>query len=157
MPKKGKKLEPVFLSTEKIAEISAELHELEHVTMPEIRQRMATAYEDGDMPENNPWLTASSDMEKAMKQRSDLRELLARTKLFKKEEELETLQLGNSAKISINGGSCISVHLVSSEEAAPAQGKVSIESPIGRGLIGRKQGDTITVETPGKTLVVAIL
>ena len=43
----------------------------------------------------------------------------------------------------------ITYHLVTSEEADVAQGKISTSSPIGRGLLGKKAGDSVKIQIPG--------
>lgn len=48
-------------------------------------------------------------------------------------------------------------HLVGAKEADPPNGKISNESPIGKALMGHREGDTVTAETPGGKLTLKIL
>ena len=51
----------------------------------------------------------------------------------------------------------ITYHLVTSEEAAPGQGKISTTSPIGRSLLGKEEGDVVKVQSPGGVKELEIL
>ena len=55
---------------------------------------------------------------------------------------------GSSVTVSVPGGRKRSYKLVGSVEANPVEGKISVESPVGRALIGSKVGDTVEVEVP---------
>ncbi len=51
----------------------------------------------------------------------------------------------------------VKYHLVTSEEAAPAEGKISTTSPIGRALLGKEEGDVVKVQSPGGVKELEIL
>lgn len=157
MAKKAITLSPLFLTQEKIQEIKAEIQHITNVQLPEIRTRLATAYEDGDMPENNPWITASIDLQNAMSRRNELRRLLARAKSYKPHAEKGIIHLGSTLQIQINESRPTSITLVSSEEADPSEGKISIDSPIGCALLQGKVGEQVFVETPAGNVKILIL
>lgn len=157
MSKKFVEIQPIFLTKEKIAEIIEELHLIDTVILPEIRKRMSDAYEDGDIPENNPWLTANDDLNNAMKRKNELRNLHLRAKKYKPNRKSGILHLGSNVIIRINEGTEQAVTLVASEEANPLEGKMSIDSPIGKALLGKKPEVTFFVETPsGKTSITVL-
>lgn len=159
MRKKYIEPEPLSLTPEKIKQIKSELEILERKLMPSIRKRLADAYEDGDMPENNPWLTANDDLQSALKKRNELRHLLARAKTFEKQRkrgDLPISAIGNTHKISINNGAAIEVMIVASEESDPVNNKISVDSPLGKAL-AMNVASVFTVATPGGTLVVTML
>ncbi len=156
MRSRAEKLVPLFLTEEKINVIKNELLEIETIILPEIRKRMAAAYEDGDIPENNPFITANEDLQEAMKRRNDLRKQLARAKLFKPHKERDILHLGSTCTIKV-GGETLRITLVSSEEANPTAGKISIDSPLGSALLARLPGETVEFTTPSGTQKVSIL
>lgn len=157
MKKKQPTLEPIFLTPEKISDIQIELTEIEEQILPEIRKRMSSAYEDGDIPENNPYLTANDDLQNAMRRRNELRYLLARSKAYPKESARKNrISLGSNLTISINGGTPQGITLVSSEEASPLEGKLSIDSPIGKGIAVAKTR-VFEIETPSGKIVIEIL
>lgn len=132
--------EPLSLTPEKIEQIITELDHIERKLMPSIRKRLADAYEDGDMPENNPWLTANDDLQSSLKRRNELRHLLARVKSFEKliqhkQSTAAGLGIGSIHTISINNGQPKTVTIVASEESDPTSDKISIDSPLGKALV----------------------
>jgi transcription elongation factor GreA len=145
-------LDPLFLTKDKINEINTELLDIEAVQLPEIQRRMATAYEDGDLPENNPWIAANNDLQEAIKRRNDLRRLLHRSKQFEKSKKTRGDKIGKNLVISINGGEEQTILLVTSEEADPLAGRLSCDSPIGKALSQMKAGQESEIETPGGRL-----
>lgn len=148
---------PLFLTEGKKLEIQMELKDLEKNILPTIRKRLAIAYEDGDIPENNPFITAHEDLQKAMKRRNELRELLMRSKLYTPHKEHGVIHLGSTVVIRINAGATQSITLVESEEANPEAGKISTESPLGKALLGQKAGSHLLLPTPSGTQRVEIL
>lgn len=155
MKKLTEQLVPLYLSKEKFEECIRELDTIGSQILPEIRNRMAIAYEDGDIPENNPFLTANDDLQKAFKRRNELREIIARAKLYKGHKERHIIHLGSSFSVEING-TTRTITLVSSEEADPANGKISIDSPIGKALLGHLPGEIINVTTPSGIMHIRI-
>jgi len=136
MPKKQIAPKPIFLSPEKLKEIAQELETIETHILPGIRRRLAVAYEDGDLRENNPWESANNELQENMKKRNDLRLLLVRSKYCMNSEVKENISTtGSTLTISIAGGEPKKVTLVSSEEADPMLGKLSVDSPIGKALL----------------------
>lgn len=136
MPKKQTAPDPIFLSPEKLKEIVQELEAIETRILPEIRRRLAIAYEDGDLRENNPWEAANNELQESMKRRNELRLLLVRAKYFEKDTgKRSAITVGSSLLVSIAGGKPRMVTLVSSEEANPIEGKISVDSPIGKALL----------------------
>jgi len=144
--------EPLFLTSEKIAEIKSELEHIEKTLMPSIRKRLAEAYEDGDMPENNPWLTANDELQSSMKRRNELRHLLLRSKKHQTtpdhNTEATTMGIGRAITISINNAAPQTITLVASEEADPQNNKISVDSPLGKALMQNLE-ETFELETPG--------
>lgn len=157
MPKKLPPLEPLFLTKDKILEIKNEIRVIDKEILPEIRKRLAAAYEDGDIPENNPYLTANDDLQDALRRRNELRHLLSRVKLFKPHKERENIHLGSNVHISINGTESKTITLVSSEEAEPSIGKYSVDSPIGKALLGSFPGEAVYAETPLGVITIHVL
>jgi len=55
--------------------------------------------------------------------------------------------VGSQVSVSVNGDK-MELMLVGSDEADPAIGKISVDSPIGKALVGHKAGDSVAVKTP---------
>lgn len=145
-------VDPLFLTPEKTASIEKELEDIDKVELPIIQKRMAVAYEDGDLPENNPWIAANNDLQETLKKRNDLRRLLDRGKQYAKlQSTVRKTQnrVGKTFVVSINGQKEITAMLVASEEADPLTHKISCDSPIGKAMLDAKIGQEVQVETPG--------
>jgi transcription elongation factor GreA len=138
----------IFLTKEGFKALENELKELVKVTLPAIKVRMANAREDGDLSENNAWITAKEEMEIARMRVAELKSMLKTAQLVEdKGSKGNTIKLGDEITIKIQGKS-MKVKLVPTMEADPTQGKVSAESPIGKAVIGKQVGDTVEIATP---------
>lgn len=141
----------IFLTKEGFTSLENELKDLVKVTLPAIKVRMANAREDGDLSENNAWITAKEEMEIARMRVSELKAMLKTAQLVDdKGSKGNTVKLGDEVTIKIQGKS-MKVKLVPTMEADPTQGKVSAESPIGKAVIGKQIGDSIEIVTPAGT------
>jgi transcription elongation factor GreA len=140
----------IFLTKEGFTSLENELKDLVKVTLPAIKVRMANAREDGDLSENNAWITAKEEMEIARMRVSELKAMLKTAQLVDdKGSKGNTVKLGDEVTIKIQGKT-MKVKLVPTMEADPTQGKVSAESPIGKAVIGKQVGDTIEIMTPAR-------
>ncbi len=149
---------PLFLSEEKIKEIQSELDAIENQILPSLRKRLADAYEDGDLPENNPWITANTELSEVQQRRNILRFHLARAKAAKKlPKSRARFSVGSEVTISLNGATPQKITLVESEEADPLTGKVSVDSPIGRAILDSFGQKTLTVKMDTRTIKIDIL
>jgi len=138
----------IFLTTEGFATLEKELKELQKVTLPEIKKRMSNAREDGDLSENNAWITAKEEMEIARLRVSELRTMLKEAQLVEdNEKKTLTVKLGDSVTLKV-GAQTMNVKIVPTLEADPAVGKLSAESPVGKAVIGKKVGDIVEIQTP---------
>ena len=67
--------------------------------------------------------------------------------VIERDESLDVIHLGSTVEVETDGDHDIYV-IVGSTEAKPASGRLSNESPVGRALIGAREGDEVTVELP---------
>jgi transcription elongation factor GreA len=127
-------------------EINALEHELGHELPKELKRAIAL----GDLSENAEYHMA--------KQRQEFVKARLR-QLGRRLADLSLINMSNIPKDKVGLGSTVKVYdndkgeeleytLVTSEESDVAAGKISTTSPIGRGLLGKKVGDTATVVTP---------
>ena len=139
----------IFLTKDGFKALELELKELQKVTLPAIKVRMANAREDGDLSENNAWITAKEEMELARMRLTELKSMLKTAQLVEEfEKKSDLVRLGDEVTLKING-TLIKVKIVPTLEADPTEGKLSGESPIGKAVLGKKVGDTAEIVTPG--------
>jgi transcription elongation factor GreA len=127
-------------------EISALEHELSHELPKELKKAVAL----GDLSENAEYHMAKQRQEFVKARLRQLGRRLADLSLINMNNiPKDKVGLGSTVKVYDNDkGEEVEYHLVTSEESDFAAGKISTTSPIGRGLLGKKVGDTATVVTP---------
>jgi transcription elongation factor GreA len=137
---------PVYLTAEGLAKLKAELHELITVDRPRIAARIHEAKLDGDLSEN-------AEYEDAKQEQSFLEGRIATLELQLRNaaviEKANGDSVGIGSKVVIKSGDGEETYtIVGSAEAAPREGRISNESPVGAALMGRKKGETVTVQAP---------
>ncbi len=129
--------------------------ELEDLTAqrPHLAAEIAAARVDKDVRENAPLEAAREASGRVEARIRELETVLRRAVVI--EEQLKTgrvdvASLGSSVTIAnLNSGHKQSYQLVSPQEARPTEGKLSVESPVGKAVVGRRAGDEVEVTTPG--------
>jgi transcription elongation factor GreA len=144
------------ISPEGRAEAEAELKELTEVRRPAIVAAIKAAREEGDLGENAEYHAAREEQGLNEARIRVLEELLANATVV---EAAAGDTVGPGSQVSFRDSSTDEVSdvtLVHRLEANPAEGKLSVESPIATALLGASKGDQVTVSTPSgaKTLEV---
>jgi transcription elongation factor GreA len=141
--------EPVLLSRQGYDDLKAELAELQK-RRPQIIEDMRRAAADKDFRENAP-LDAAREARSHLEGRiAELEETLASAVIVDGEREpTRTAGLGDEVVLQdLASGGEVRYTLVSPAEVDAAAGKISAASPIGRAVMGRKQGDEVEVVVP---------
>jgi transcription elongation factor GreA len=140
--------DPVVITAEGLKALQAELEYLETVARKEIAERIKTAREWGDLKENSEYHDAKNDQAHLETRILRLREQLMAAEV----REVETQTFGSRVEVEdAKSGKTSTYTIVSAPEAAPAEGKLSIDSPVGKALVGARVGDTVSLETPRGT------
>ncbi|RJP78628.1 MAG: transcription elongation factor GreA [Candidatus Zixiibacteriota bacterium] len=144
----------IYMSREGIDKLRNELRRLVEVEQPLLSQKMATAREYGDIAENAEYDVAREEMDHLQRRIARLQETLSRAQLFDptglNPEEvtlLSTVELQDLKKPRK-----VTYTLVSPEEVDVDKHRISVQSPVGQALIGKKAGDKVTVEVPAGVL-----
>jgi transcription elongation factor GreA len=134
------------ISAEGRAEAEAELRELTEVRRPAIVAAIKAARSEGDLAENAEYHAARDEQGHLEARIRILEELLAHATVVEPETGDAA---GSGSRVKFRGGDKVTeVTLVHRLEADPAEGKLSVESPIGKALLGATEGDEVTVATP---------
>ena len=138
------------ITPEGIVALRAELEELEGPRRTEMAARIKTACETGDLKENADYHIAKDDQGHLEARIRRLRERLRRATVVEAADAPEgSFAFGRTAEVLDESTGKRSIWtLVGSTEANLAQGKLSIESPVGRALRDTAVGDGVAVETP---------
>lgn len=126
----------------------------------EIRQSIASAIkeakEQGDLSENAEYSEAKRQQAENEARIAELEFLLKESTVVKYEGPSSGAQMGSRVKVK-SGGSEMEFQIVGSNEANPAEMKISNESPMGKAFMGHKKGEKVEVNTPGGKMKYEIL
>ncbi|HXB15782.1 MAG TPA: transcription elongation factor GreA [Solirubrobacteraceae bacterium] len=147
-----------LITTEGLERLEAELEELEGEGRRAIAERIKTAREWGDLKENSEYHDAKNEQAHLETKIARLRERIAGAVIV--EEEASgggVVGLGSTVVVSEGDGAEQTWRIVSSHDAAPREGRLSVESPVALALLGRAAGDETSVTTPRGRRVLRVL
>ena len=131
------------------AALTAELAELEGDGRRAIAERIKTAREWGDLKENSEYHDAKNDQAHLETKIALLRERLLRAHLVEAgAAPAGVVAFGSTVDVRDEEGREQHFKIVSSNASAPAEGRISAESPVARALLGTAVGATVTVTLP---------
>jgi transcription elongation factor GreA len=134
--------------------LTDELNYLKTVKREEIKEAIAVAKGFGDLSENAEYDEARNEQAKTEARIKELEELIENAVVVD-ESKLDNgiVSLGSVVTVyDVEEDEDIKYSIVGSNEANPMEGKISDQSPIGRALMGAKEGDTVVVEVPYGTI-----
>ncbi len=133
-----------------IDDLKEELRELRTTGRDTIAEKIKEAKSFGDLSENSEYDEAMSDQAKMEARIADIEYMLAHAKVLD-ESTLSTERVHTGLSVRVYDRTFeeeCTYHIVGVPQANPAEDKISDESPIGKGLLGHKVGDVVTVEIP---------
>ena len=139
-----------ILTYEGLKKLEDELENLKVVRRKEVSQRIKEAREQGDLSENAEYDAAKDEQRDIEARIEELEKILMNAEVVVEEEaDLDKVSIGCSVKIlDCEFDEELEYKIVGSTEANSLKGKISNESPVGKALLGKQVGDTVTVETP---------
>ena len=141
------------MSQERLTEIREELFYLETVREKEVSEQIKEARSFGDLSENSEYDEAKTEQGKLYSKIAELRNILDNAEVIETRETTNIIALGSKVKVEcLEDGSFEEYQVVGSQEANPTQGRVSDESPFGRGLMGSSVGEVISIMAPSGEL-----
>lgn len=140
-------------------ELEERLRYLKVERRPIVAEHIKTAREYGDLSENSEYDAAKKEQTQLESEIFTIEETLRNAKVIdKKHITYDTIDVGNTVTLyDTEFDEELTYRIVGSIESNPDKGYVSNESPIGKALIGKKQGDNVTIQTPGGELVLKVL
>lgn len=134
-----------------IDELTSELKALK-IKRTETAEAIKVARELGDLAENAEYQSARQEQERNDSRIDEIEHILANVEVIKAKGKK---QVGLGSKVTLKNakGREMVLHVVGTIEADPLAQKISDESPIGKALIGKKEGDNIEIKTPAETIV----
>ena len=148
-----------YYTAEGLKQLKDEIHDLKVVQRPKISQQIADARDKGDLSENAEYDAAKEAQGLLEAKISKLENLLANARLVDESQIdnskvfiLSTVKLKNTAN-----GAEMSYTLVAENEANLALKKISVDSPIGKGFLGKAVGEIAEVQVPAGLVKFEIL
>ena len=150
---------PNLITPAGLESLHAELQTLEGEGRREIAERIKTAREWGDLKENSEYHDAKNDQAHLETKIARLREKISTAVIVEEGETADdgAVGFGSTVVVGDQNGQKRTWTIVSSHDAAPAEGRLSAESPVARALVGRRPGDQVTVALPRGESVLSIL
>ena len=148
---------PVLLTPEGLRKLQDELEHLVNERRPEIALRIKQAKEFGDLSENAEYEDAKNDQGFMEGRIMTVEQMIRNASLIETDERADGLvRLGSTVRLKDEFGET-TYAIVGTAEADASSGKISLESPVGKAVLGRRTGDEVEVEAPGGSRKVQIL
>lgn len=149
------------MSQERLDAIKEELNFLETVEEKRVAELIKEARSFGDLSENSEYDEAKTEQGKLYSKIAELKVLIENAEI------VENIEI-DTPKDAVTLGSVVRVRdvaddyeetyeIVGSQEANPREGRISDDSPVGRGLRGHKAGETVTISAPAGDLKFEII
>ena len=133
-----------YMSEEGYKKLMAELKELETVERPKISAAIAEARDKGDLSENAEYDAAKEAQGMLEMRINKLKATIADAKIID-----ESVQILNKVELkNVKNGMKMTYTIVSESEANLKEGKISVNTPIAQGLLGKKVGDVAEITVP---------
>lgn len=139
-----------YYTKDGLDKIKNELSELKSKGRSEIAKQIAEARDKGDLSENAEYDAAKDAQGMLEAKIAQLEDIMSSARLLD-ENNIDTSRVSILSKVTIKNkknGAAFTYTLVSEEEADLKTGKISTMSPIGKGLLGKKKGESAKIKTP---------
>jgi transcription elongation factor GreA len=146
------------MSAERLAELKDELSYLQTVREKEVAEQIKEARSFGDLTENSEYDEAKSEQGKLYSRIAEIKNLIDNAAIIQVADDTDEVGLGSKVTVRDLEMKTKEIYqIVGSQEADPAAGRISDESPFGRGLLGRQTGDTVEIDAPAGVLKFKIM
>lgn len=139
-----------YFTEEGLKKLKDELHHLETHERPAISKQIAEARDKGDLSENAEYDAAKEAQGLLELKISKMKELISNARILDESQiDSSKVFIRSIVKIkNMSNNATMQYTLVAESEANLKEGKISVDSPIGKGLLGKKVGDKAEIKTP---------
>ena len=148
-----------YYTAEGLKKLQEELNQLKTTERASISKQIAEARDKGDLSENAEYDAAKDAQGMLELKISKMEEMMSNARLIdeSKLDNTKALILSIVKMKNVKTNQVVTYTLVSESEADLKAGKISVTSPIGKGLLGKATGDTVDINVPSGTLQFKIL
>ena len=140
---------PQYLTPEGMGKLEEELTHLLNVRRREVAEKIGTSHDAGGGVDNAEYEEAKNELALVEARISEIENVLERAVVADKSMVKKgVIGFGSSVYVRDRTKRRRQYQIVGSAEVAPLDGKISIESPVGKALVGHRAGDIVEVETP---------
>jgi len=148
-----------YYTPEGLKKLRAELDHMKSVERPHISNQIAEARDKGDLSENAEYDAAKEAQGLLEMKIAKLEDVLANARVLDS-ENIDLSKVGVLTKVKLKNvanGATMTYSLVAEKEADIKQSKISVSSPIGKGLLGKRVGEIAEIQVPRGTMNFEIL
>lgn len=147
-----------FLSQKKLDELKTELRRLKAEKIPALAKRIDEAKQMGDLSENAEYHAAREEMAWTLSRVKELEYIIENSEVITQNgaDKAGTVWVGSTVTVK-TGKITKEFTIVGPQEANPASGRISNESPLGSAFLGKKKGDKTEIKTPSGFITYEII
>jgi transcription elongation factor GreA len=148
-----------YVTEEGLAKMKKELEQMINVERPAISKQIAEARDKGDLSENAEYDAAKEAQGMLEARIHKLEETIRHSRVLDESRvDTSSIQILNKVKLkNLKNNAIVEYFLVSESEANLKEGKIAITTPIGKGLVGKKKGETVEIQVPAGKIQFEIL
>lgn len=136
-----------YLTQQGLKKLQQELTDLKIVKRREVADRIQQAKELGDLSENAEYVEAKTEQAFIEGRIVEIENTLRNALVIDETKKGDTVAVGSTLTVKIEGKDN-EYSIVGSNEADPANGRISNESPLGKAFLGKRVGETVTINAP---------
>jgi len=139
-----------YVTEKGMKDLIDKLYHMKHIIREDILERVEAARKLGDLKENGDYKASREDLTRIDSRIGELENYIAQSQIISKDKmKNDVVRILNTVKIKDHTRNKeLTYTLVSQAEADPIEGKISADSPIGKGLLGKKVGDKFSIHIP---------
>ena len=142
----------------RLADLEKELNYLKTTREREIAEMIAEARSYGDLSENSEYDAAKNEQAKLYGRIAEIEDILSHAVIIEDENEATgRVGLGCFVTVKDENGKETTYKITGSQEANPMEGKLSDDSPFGRAIVGKGEGDTFVVNAPSGSFKMTVV
>jgi transcription elongation factor GreA len=143
-----------YVTQQVLQKMKEELHDYKFTKRPQASKKVAAAREHGDLKENAEYHAAREELSLLETKIKQLEDHIGRARIIKEEDiPADAVYILTTVLLKdLDFNEMLEYKLVSEAEANISENKISVASPVGKALIGKKKGEKITVQVPAGKL-----
>ena len=146
------------MSQEGYDQLVAELHQLEHVELPRVREAIAEARDKGDLSENFEYHAAKREQSRLLGRIRFKQRVLEHARVVDKSRlsSDKVMLLSKVEMTNLTTNTRMTYTIVNPHEANIREGKISVKSPVAQALLNKKVGDEVEIHVPAGIMKIRI-